>query len=55
MQKNVPSAKVVKNRGYRSKPYDKPTTSFGQTWQSGKSNNYKRPFLGHGRAQIKQQ
>ena len=31
-QKTVSSAKVMKNRGYRFKPYDKPTTSFGQTW-----------------------
>jgi hypothetical protein len=41
----------MKNRGYRFKPYDKPTTSFGQTWQPGnKSYNYKRPFLGHSQA-----
>ena len=51
MQKTVSSAKVMKNRGYRFKPYDKPTTSFGQTWQPGnKSYNYKHPFLGHSRA-----
>jgi hypothetical protein len=51
MQKTVSSAKVMKNRGYRFKPYDKPITSFGQTWQPGnKSYNYRRPFLGHSRA-----
>jgi hypothetical protein len=51
MQKTVSSAKVMKNRGYRFKPYDKPTSSFGQTWQPrNKSYNYKRPFLGHSRA-----
>ena len=51
MQKTVSSAKVMKNRSYRFKRYDKPTTSFGQTWQPGnKSYNYKRRFLGHSRA-----
>jgi hypothetical protein len=56
MQKTVSSAKVMKNPVYRFKPYDKPTTSFGQTWHPGnKSYNYKRPFLGHSRATSKQQ
>jgi hypothetical protein len=51
MQKTVSSAKVMKNQGYRFKPYDKSATSFGQTLQPGnKSYNYKRPLLGHSRA-----
>jgi hypothetical protein len=50
MQKSSHSEKNFKQRGHRSKPYDRPSTSSGQNWQGSSYRPYRRPFLGHGRA-----
>ena len=50
MQKGVAPAKIMKRKGYRPRPYDRPQTSYSQTWQPGNKRTYKRPFLGHSRA-----
>ena len=50
MQKGVAPAKIMKQKGYRSRPYDRPQTSYSQTWQPGNKRTYKRPFLEHSRA-----
>ncbi len=44
MQKGVTPARIVKQKGYRPKPYDRPQTSFSQTLQPGNKRIYKRPF-----------
>ena len=51
MQKSSQSSKSYKKKGHRSKPYDRPSsTSSTHTWQGHSQKNYKRPFLGYGRA-----
>ena len=40
MQKGVTPARIVKQKGYRPKPYDRPQTSFSQTWQQHLANTY---------------
>ena len=50
MQKSSQSSKSYKQKGHRSKPYDRPSTSSTRTWQGYSQKNYKRPFLGYGRA-----
>ena len=50
MQKGLAPAKIMKQKRYRPRPYDRPQTSYSQTWQPGNKRTYKRPFLGHSRA-----
>ena len=50
MQKSSQSSKSYKQKGHRSKPYDRPSTSSTHTWQGHSQKNYNPPFLGYGRA-----
>ena len=50
MQKSSQSGKSYKQKGHRSKPHDRPSTSSTHTWQGHSQKNYKRSFLGYGRA-----
>ena len=49
MQKSSQASKSYKQKGNRSKPYDRPSTSSTRTWQGHSQKNYKRPFLRYGR------